>query len=69
MNKALPKLKEDISQLEDMLKKEKDARLKERIHMLYLLKSGQSKNRTSVANMLSKHRTTIGTWLLTYENG
>jgi transposase len=68
MNKALPEIKEDISQLEDMLKKEKDARLKERIHALYLLKAKQAKNRTSVANMLSKHRTTIGTWLQTYEN-
>ena len=32
MNKALPEIKEDISQLEDMLKKEKDARLKEYMH-------------------------------------
>ncbi len=39
MNKALPEIKEEISQLEDMLKKEKDARLKERIHALYLIKS------------------------------
>ena len=68
MNKALPEIKEDISQLEDMLKKEKDARLKERIHALYLIKSKQAKNRTSVANLLSKHRITIGNWLKTYEN-
>lgn len=68
MNKALPEIKEDISILGDMLKKEKNARLKERIHALYLIKSKQAKNRTSVANMLSKHRITIGTWLKTYEN-
>lgn len=68
MNKALPNIKEDISQLEQMLKTEKDARLKERIHALYLFGSKQAKNRTSVANMLSEHRTTIGTWLKTYEN-
>jgi len=68
MNKALPEIKEDISQLEHMLKEEKDARLKERIHALYLIKSKQAKNRTSVANMLSKHRTTIGIWLNTYKN-
>jgi len=68
MNKALPEIKEDISQLGHMLKEEKDARLKERIHALYLIKSKQAKNRTSVANMLSKHRTTIGIWLNTYKN-
>jgi putative transposase len=67
MNKALPNIKEDISQLEHMLKTEKDTRLKERILALYLLKTEQAKTRISVAKMLAKYRTTIGDWLKTYE--
>ena len=67
MNKAIPNIKEDISQLEHMLKAEKDARLKERILALYLLKTKQAKTRISVAKMLAKYRTTIGDWLEAYE--
>lgn len=67
MNKGLPNIKEDISQLENMLKIEKDARLKERILALYLIKTKQAKNRISVAKMLAKYRTTIGYWLDAYE--
>jgi len=67
MNKALPNIKEDIAQLQQMLKTEKDARLKERIFALYLIKTKQAKNRTIVAKMLAKYRTTIGDWLKEYE--
>jgi len=67
MNKALPNIKEDISQLEHMLKAEKKARLKERILALYLIKTKQAKTRISVAKMLAKHRTTISNWLEAYE--
>ncbi len=67
MKKALPNIKEDISQLEQMLKTEKDARLKERILALYLIKTKQAKTRIAVAKMLAKYRTTIGDWLKEYE--
>jgi transposase len=67
MNKALPNIKEDISQLEQMLKTEKDARLKERILALYLIKTKQAKTRIAVSKMLAKYRTTIGDWLKEYE--
>ena len=43
MSKALPNIKEDISQLENMLKTEKYAYLKERILALYLIKTKQAK--------------------------
>ncbi len=68
MNKAIPNIKEDISQLELMLKTEKDARLKERILALYLIKTEQAKTRIAVGKMLAKYRTTIGDWLEAYEN-
>ncbi len=68
MSKALPNIKEDISQLEQMLKTEKDARLKERILALYLIKTGQAKTRIALGKMLAKYRTTIGDWLKEYEN-
>ena len=37
--------------------------------MLYLLRSGQAKNRKQVAELLGVHRITIGQWLVAYEAG
>jgi len=67
MKKPLPKINENISELEHSLKKEKDNRLRERIHMLYLIKSEKAKTRISVAHILSRNRNTISDWLDTYE--
>ncbi len=37
--------------------------------MLYLLKSGEAKNRVQVARLLGVDRTSVGTWLHAYETG
>jgi transposase len=67
MKKSLPKINEDVSELKRSMKTEKDDRLRERIHMLYLIKSEEAKTRISVAQILSRNRNTIGNWLDTYE--
>jgi transposase len=67
MKKPLTKISENISELEHWLKTEKDNRLRERIHMLYLIKSEKAKTRISIAQILSRNRNTIGDWLDTYE--
>ena len=67
MKKSLTKIKENISELEHSLKTEKNNRLRERIHVLYLTKSEKAKTRISVVQILSRNRITIGDWLDTYE--
>ena len=68
MKKSLPDINEDISKLSRSMKAEEDNRLRERIHMLYLIKSEKAKTQVSVAQILSRNRNTIGNWLDTYEN-
>lgn len=69
MKKALPKIRESIFELKQMLKTEKKPRQKERLRMLYLFRTGQAKTRKSAAEMLSVHRTTVSSWLNAYERG
>ena len=69
MRKKLPEIKESVYKLKVLLNTEKDARRKERIHMLYLFRTGQAKTRISAAQLLSVHRKTISCWLDSYELG
>jgi len=46
-----------------------DGRQKPRLHMLYLLASGQAQTRQAVAQLLGVHRQTIGRWRARYEAG
>jgi len=67
MKKPLPKIQENIDELEQMLKTEKNKHKKDRIHALYLIKSEQAKTRIQIAKMLSVNRITVGIWLNIYE--
>ena len=67
MKRPIPEIQQSISELEQLLKAEKRTRRRERLQMLYLLKTGQAKSRRSVARMLSVHRTTVSRWLNVYE--
>ena len=67
MKRPLPKIQENIDELEYTLKTEKNKHKRDRIHTLYLIKSKQAKTRIQIAKMLSIHRITIGTWLNIYE--
>ena len=69
MKKALPEIRESVSELRQLLRTEKKARKKERLQMLYLFRTGQAKTRISAAEILSVHRTTISSWLDAYERG
>jgi len=57
MKKPLPKIQENIDELEHMLKTEKNKHKRDRIHTLYLtlylIKSEQAKTRIQIAKMLS----------------
>ena len=60
MRKPLPEIQENIPELEEMLKAEKRIRQKQRIQMLYLLRSGQADTRIKASEMLAVNRATIG---------
>jgi len=67
MGKLLPKIQENIDEIEQMLKTEKNKHKRNRLHALYLIKSKQAKTRTQIAKILSFNRITIGIWLNIYE--
>jgi predicted ArsR family transcriptional regulator len=67
MKKKIPEIKESVEELKEKLKIEKSPRSQQRVHMLYLLKSGEAKSRQEVADLLAVHRHTVGQWLSRYE--
>ena len=65
----LPEIAESVSHLECLVRKERDAQIQRRFHMLLLLKSGQAKSRSAAARHLGVHRNTVADWLALYEDG
>ena len=60
MRHSLPVLHADAATLKQRLPHEHDGRKRPRLHMPYLLGSGQAHTRQDVARLLGVHRTTIG---------
>jgi transposase len=60
---------ETIEQLKQMLKIQKTASDKERIQLLYLLKTEQAKTVQDAAALLARNRVTLQKWLRLYRNG
>lgn len=69
MNRKVPEITESVEELNDLLKVSKNTTEKDRLRMLYLLKSGEAKTRKEVACLLGMCRETIGQWLAKYETG
>ncbi len=69
MNKKVPEITESVEVLKDLLRKARKKHEILRLNMLYLLKSGEAKNRVQVARLLGVDRTSVGTWLQAYETG
>ena len=66
MRMAIPPLREQVDDLKQRLQREHDGHKKPRLQMLYLLASGQARDRQEVASLLGVHRNTIGRWLALY---
>src|SRR6478672_1256193 len=62
-------IQESEAELKQLLKEQKTAFGKERIHLLYLLKSKQAQTVQDAATMLGRHRTTLQEWLRLYRTG
>jgi transposase len=70
MYKPLPTIDEPLGELEDLLRREQDDKIKRRFHLLVLIKSGAAESRTEAAEHLAVHRHTVGNWLALYsKNG
>ena len=69
MNKKVPEITESVKDLKVLLRKCKKKHETQRLTVLYLLKSGQAKNRVQVAKCLGVDRMSVGQWLRAYETG
>ncbi|MGL5795504.1 MAG: helix-turn-helix domain-containing protein [Waterburya sp.] len=62
-------IRETLDELKKLLRVQKTASDKERIQLLYLLKSEQAKTIIMAASLLGRHRITIQKWLSRYRKG
>lgn len=60
------KISETTDELKELLKSIKEQKVKERVQVLYWLKSEQVKTEKAIANLTGKHRTTVSRWLSSY---
>ena len=60
---------ETKTELKQLLRTEKTGSAKERIQLLYLLKSQQAKTITQASELLGRHRVTLQNWLAKYRQG
>ena len=69
MKRKVPEITESVEKLKRLLRQAKKKHEVQRLNVLYLLKSGQAKNRLQVAKLLGVDRGSVGTWLAAYETG
>ncbi len=62
-------ISESVDELKQLLRSQKTASDKERIHLLYLLKTEQAKTVQAAAELLGRHRVTVQEWLRLYRKG
>lgn len=67
MYKRLPKIKESQAELAELLRTERNAELRPRLHLLLLLASGAARSRSQAASHLALHRNTVSNYLTIYE--
>ena len=59
---------ETTTELKELLRANEHIELRERIQVIYWIKSEQIKTIEEIASLLGKHRTTISRWLTIYRN-
>lgn len=62
-------ISESEEELKALLRTQTTASAKERVQLLYLLKSEQAKTMQQVAALLGRHRVTVHKWAKRYRNG
>lgn len=66
---SIPIIEESLEVLESLLRQEKQAVKKQRLHLLVLLKQGILETWQAIAQQLAVHRNTLRTWLAAYQSG
>lgn len=66
MYKPIPPIQESAEDLKARLKQESHPLKRPRLHVLYLLKSGQAQQRQQVAALVGVSRNSVGQWLDIY---
>ena len=69
MYKPIPPIQESAEDLKARLKQESHPLKRPRLHVLYLLKSGQAQQRQQVATLVGVSRNSVGDWLDAYAVG
>lgn len=64
-----PDIKEESGELRKMFLSEKDGRKKERIHILYLLKTGICRTIGDLSEKIGRNRNTVSGWIKKYKSG
>ena len=68
MNRKLDfEILESEDYLNNLFLNEKDTRRKERLQVIYLIKTGETTKIVKLSKIIAKDRTTIGNWLKKYE--
>jgi transposase len=62
-------IKESAQTLKALMREEANLEARERLHSLYLLKSGQADSVTHAAQLICRDRTTVQRWLKKYSEG
>lgn len=62
------KIQESAEEHEALVGQQQNARIKQRVQALYLIKAEKTKVNVS-AKILGKHRSTVHRWLADYQNG
>lgn len=69
MGERFPAISESQEELEALLRAERDAQVRRRLHLLVLIRSGAAKTGAAAARHLAVHRNSIRNWLLLYKAG
>jgi transposase len=64
-----PPIEESAEELQDLLTHQHSAKRRARLHLLFLIRSGQVKTREQAASHLLVHRNSIQNWLNAYKAG
>lgn len=64
-----PPIKESPEELKELLVHERSAKRRNRLHLLFLIQTGQVKNREEAAIRLVVHRNSVWAWLEAYKAG
>lgn len=67
--RKLPNIEEELLELKERLRQERDSALRPRLHLLVLIKSQEISSQTQAAEHLAVHRNTISDWLGRYRQG